>query len=136
MGYAAHRAWTTGTTSLDPGKVALAKHGATLFTIQLGLNLIWMPTFFVLERPIEATVDSLALLGTNAYLTYIWSQVDDVAALVMLPYLGWLGFATYLSVSSSYFLCSISMGLLEQAGCGYLNGWSFKHVPRKGDKEA
>jgi translocator protein len=98
MGYAAHRAWTTGITSLNPEKVSLAKQGATLFTIQLGLNLLWMPTFFILERPIEATADSIALLGTNVYLTYLWSKVDDVAALVMLPYVGWLSFATYLSV--------------------------------------
>jgi len=119
MGYAAHRAWSTGINSIDPEKVALTKQGATLYTIQLGLNLLWMPTFFVLERPIEATVDSVALLGTASYLTYIWSSVDEVAAWTMVPYLGWLGFATYLS-----------------GGCGYLNGWNFKNVPPKGDKAA
>jgi translocator protein len=71
-----------------------------LYTIQLGLNLAWMPLFFGLERPIEAAVDVVALLGTTGYLTYIWSQFDEVAAWVMVPYLGWLSFATYLSVSN------------------------------------
>jgi translocator protein len=69
-----------------------------LYTIQLGLNLAWMPLFFGLERPIEATVDVLALLGTTSYLTYIWSKVDEVAAWTMVPYLGWICFATYLCV--------------------------------------
>lgn len=58
------------------------KQGATLFTIQLGLNLIWMPLFFGLKRPIEATADIVALTGTVGYLTYVWSQVDTVAAWV------------------------------------------------------
>ena len=76
------------------------QQGATLYTIQLGLNLIWMPLFFGLKRPIEATVDIVALTGVTGYLTYIWSQVDPVAAWGIVPYVGWLSFATYLSVSA------------------------------------
>lgn len=60
-----------------------------------------MPLFFGLKRPIEATVDIVALTGVTGYLTYIWSKVDPVAAWGIAPYLGWLGFATYLSVSIS-----------------------------------
>ncbi|KAL9137622.1 MAG: hypothetical protein Q9175_001173 [Cornicularia normoerica] len=108
MGYSAYRAWDTGMSSLNPNVVAWTKQGATLFTIQLGLNLIWMPLFFRLKRPIEATADIVALTGVTGYLTYIWSKVDPVAAWCLAPYLGWLGFATYLS-----------------AGTGYLNGWAF-----------
>ncbi len=86
---------------MNPEVNALTMQGATLYTIQLGLNLIWMPLFFGLKRPVEATVDIVALTGVTAYLTYIWSGVDTVAAWGMVPYLGWLGFATYLSVRSS-----------------------------------
>ena len=67
-----------------------------------------MPLFFGLKRPIEATADIVALTGVTGYLAYIWSKVDPVAAWGIAPYLGWLGFATYLS-----------------AGTGYLNGWDF-----------
>jgi len=115
MGFASYRAWTSGTSSflgtqtLDLPKYEAAKLGATLYTIQLGLNLIWQPIFFGLLRPVPATVDIIALLGTTSYLTYVWSGIDDVATYLMLPYLGWLTFATYLSV-----------------GCGYLNNWDFK----------
>ncbi|KAA8573530.1 hypothetical protein EYC84_005115 [Monilinia fructicola] len=93
--------------SPPPKKHLLTKHGATLYTIQLGLNLIWTPLFFALKRPILATIDIVALTGTVSYLTYTWAQVDSVAAWALAPYLGWLGFATYLS-----------------AGVGYLNDWN------------
>jgi benzodiazapine receptor len=72
-----------------------------------------MPLFFSLKRPIAATVDIVALTGVTAYLTYIWGQVDEVAAWCLVPYLGWLSFATYLS-----------------AGCGYLNNWDFHSKER------
>ncbi|KAG9907949.1 TspO/MBR-related protein, partial [Aureobasidium melanogenum] len=113
MGYAAFRAWSTAMNSFDAKKVLLAKQGATLYTIQLALNLIWMPLFFSLKRPIAATVDIVALTGVTGYLAYIWGQVDEVAAWSLAPYLGWLSFATYLS-----------------AGCGYLNNWDFESRER------
>jgi len=107
MGYSAYRAYSTGmatTSSLESH--LLTKQGATLYTIQLGLNLVWMPLFFWAKRPIEATVDIVLLTGVTGYLTYIWGKVDTVSALALAPYLAWLGFATYLS-----------------AGVGYLNDW-------------
>ncbi|KAF2426461.1 TspO/MBR-related protein [Tothia fuscella] len=109
MGYASYRAWAAASQATDVQTVMDAKHGATLYTIQLGLNLIWMPLFFGFQRPIEATADIVALLGINGYLAYVWSGVDSVASWALIPYLGWLGFAAYLS-----------------AGCGYLNDWDFK----------
>jgi len=107
MGYSANRAWTTGhSPSASMTQRALTLQGATLYTISLGLNLAWMPLFFVAKRPIEATVDVVALLGTTSYLAYIWGQVDKVSAWCLAPYIAWLGFATYMS-----------------AGVGYLNDW-------------
>ncbi|KAL8956090.1 MAG: hypothetical protein Q9183_006418 [Haloplaca sp. 2 TL-2023] len=73
-----------------------------------------MPLFFGLKRPIEATADIAVLTGVTGYLTYLWSSIDSVAAWCMTPYLGWLGFATYLS-----------------AGTGYLNGWNFADKERE-----
>jgi len=107
MGYSAYRAYTTGMASLDPTEVELTRQGMTLYTVQLGLNLVWMPLFFGLKRPIEATVDIVALTGVTGYLAYTWGQVDSVAGWCLAPYLAWLGFATYLS-----------------AGVGYLNDWN------------
>ena len=85
--------------SFNPETRELTKQGATLYTIQLALNLLWMPLFFGLKRPIAATVDIVALTGLTGYLTYIWGQVDVVAGWALVPYMGWLSFATYLTVS-------------------------------------
>lgn len=67
-----------------------------------------MPLFFRFKRPIEATVDVVALTGIVGYLTYIWGSVDERAGWALVPYCAWLSFATYLS-----------------AGAGYLNNWNF-----------
>ncbi len=71
-----------------------------------------MPLFFKFKRPIEATVDIVVLTGVTGYLAYIWGQVDEVAGWALVPYLGWLGFATYLSVSSPY-IVTRSMYVME-----------------------
>ncbi|KAI9888641.1 MAG: hypothetical protein M1814_006581 [Vezdaea aestivalis] len=128
MGYTAYRAWTIGTSSINPNIVSLAKHGATLYTIQLGLNLAYMPLFFGLKRPVEATVDILALTGTVGYLAYVWGQVDEVSAWLLAPYLGWLGFASYLTASLPPHCSLVGAKFLKclQIGAGYLNQWNFK----------
>ena len=91
MGFAAYKAYSTGMSPLaSTEQHLLTKQGATLYTIQLGLNLIWMPLFFWAKRPIEATVDIVALTGVTGYLTYIWGQVDPVAGWALAPYLAWL----------------------------------------------
>jgi benzodiazapine receptor len=76
---------------------------ATLYTIQLGLNLIWTPLFFTFNRPIAAAADIITLGGTVSYLAYIWGQVDETSGWLLAPYLAWLGFATYLCVSRGLF---------------------------------
>lgn len=60
-----------------------------------------MPLFFTFKRPVEATVDIVALTGVAGYMTYVWSQIDEVSGYFLAPYIGWLSFATYLSVSLS-----------------------------------
>ncbi|KAK4105562.1 TspO/MBR-related protein [Parathielavia hyrcaniae] len=108
MGYAAYRAINIGTLPLNSTETILAaREGATLYTIQLGLNLAWMPLFYGLNRPVLATMDAAALFGINAYLAWLWgTKVDSVAGWLLAPYVAWLGFATYLSF-----------------GTGYLNDW-------------
>jgi benzodiazapine receptor len=76
------------------------QQGATLYTVQLGLNLIWMPLFFGYGKPAAATADIVTLTGTVGYLAYVWGQVDPVCGWLLAPYLAWLSFATYLSVSN------------------------------------
>ena len=99
MGFAAYRAWTRGINSFSPRTVDLTKQGATLYGVQLGLNLLFMPLFFHLKKPVAASVDIVALTGVAGYMTYIWGQVDEVAGYFLAPYVTWLGFASYITVS-------------------------------------
>jgi benzodiazapine receptor len=130
MGYSAYRAYETGMSPFSSTeKHLLTKQGATLYTIQLGLNLVWMPLFFVAKRPIEATVDIVVLTGVTGYLAYVWGQVDSTAGWALAPYLGWLGFATYLTVGVGYLVSdeccggSIMRGCLH--GCIYVLGTDY-----------
>ncbi|RPA89884.1 translocator protein [Choiromyces venosus 120613-1] len=107
MGYAAHRATALGLSSPNARIRTLALTGATLYSTQLALNLAWMPIFFGARQPALALVDIVALMGNVGCLAYVWKQCDPLAAWLMVPYLGWLGFATYLNV-----------------GVGVLNGWN------------
>ncbi|KAK6948575.1 hypothetical protein Daesc_010345 [Daldinia eschscholtzii] len=101
MGYAAHRVVTR-----SPSPFASTDDVRALYSVQLGLNLLWMPLFFGLRKPVLALADIVSLLGLNGYLTYLYFSVDSTAGWCQVPYMAWLGFATYLT-----------------AGVGYLNNW-------------
>lgn len=107
MGYASHHATSLASQSLLPAVHEANRAAQTLYTTQLGLNFIWMPLFFGLGRPATALGDMVLLIGNVSLLMANWWDGDRTAFWLMAPYLGWLGYATYLN-----------------AGVGYLNGWT------------
>ena len=68
-----------------------------MWSAQLGLNATWSPVFFGLRAPGLALVNIvllwLALLGT---VTAFFSR-RPLAGVLLLPYLGWVSFATALN---------------------------------------
>lgn len=68
-----------------------------LWGAQLALNGAWTPLFFGAKRKRAAFVDLLALLGVVAAYAETARKVDKPAAAIVLPYLGWLGFAGLLN---------------------------------------
>lgn len=68
-----------------------------LWGTQLGLNAAWSPTFFGAKSPRASLAIVVALLPTLASYIRCAAQVDRGAAALMLPYLAWSGFATYLN---------------------------------------
>jgi tryptophan-rich sensory protein len=64
---------------------------------QLALNAAWSPLFFGAHRPRAALADLIGTTTAVAKYTTAAAKVDRAAALTMIPYLGWLGFATYLN---------------------------------------
>lgn len=114
MGYASYRATTSGLLDPNPEIRSLALAGTTAYTCQLVLNLVWMPLFFGLRKPALALVDIVALTANVGSLAVLWAKWDPVAAYLMVPYLGWLGFATYIT-----------------AGVGVLNNWDISKLEDK-----
>lgn len=68
-----------------------------LWAAQLGLNGAWTPLFFGARRPKLALADLAALDAAATAYAAAAAEVDRTAALVVAPYLAWLGFATYLN---------------------------------------
>jgi tryptophan-rich sensory protein len=69
----------------------------SLFLGQLALNALWSYLFFGLQRPGLALLDIIALwLAILATLMAFWRS-HPPAGLLLLPYLLWVSFATYLN---------------------------------------
>jgi tryptophan-rich sensory protein len=90
MAYSAWRVWRS------PSSPARSR-ALQLWATQLGLNAAWSPTFFAAKKPRASLAIVAALLPTlGDYVRAAW-KVDRLSATVMLPYLGWTSFATYLN---------------------------------------
>ncbi|HEX4422266.1 MAG TPA: TspO/MBR family protein [Kofleriaceae bacterium] len=68
-----------------------------LWAGQLALNGAWTPLFFGARRPRSALVDIVALDAAAGMYADAAEKVDRTAALAIVPYLTWLGYATYLN---------------------------------------
>jgi len=72
--------------------------GYIFFCIQMLLNIIWSPAFFVLKNPLLALF-IVVLLDVFIILTiYRFYRVSKISAIVLIPYLLWTLFATYLNL--------------------------------------
>lgn len=91
MGYASYRIWLS---PADPGQKPKA---LTLYGIQLFLNFLWSPVFFRLEWRLAALFVLIAL-WLSVYLTFrAFTEIEERAGDLLLPYLLWVTFAGYLN---------------------------------------
>ena len=68
-----------------------------LFSSHYLLNLAWAPAFFGFKRLRLAQGISYAMLGTLVGVMHLFRKVSVQASALLLPYLCWLSFATYLN---------------------------------------
>jgi translocator protein len=68
-----------------------------LFLVQLLLNLTWSPLFFRAHQIDNALVLILLLFVLVAVTTFLFWRIRQMAGLLLLPYLAWLGFASALN---------------------------------------
>jgi len=87
MGVAAWRVW----------RVQRTGPALRLWGWQLAVNVMWTPVFFGLHSPRFALVIILTLLVLVAATIRVFLRIDRWAALLLLPYLGWSLYATYLN---------------------------------------
>ena len=85
--------------TLSEPRYLLARSALGIYTAQLGVNLLWTPLFFGRRNPRASLLDIGILGGLVAGMTLMFGEVDRVAGLLCLPYLAWIGFASYLNYS-------------------------------------
>ncbi|MCE6996639.1 tryptophan-rich sensory protein [Saccharothrix sp. S26] len=76
-----------------------ARRELVLFAVQLVLNAAWTPLFFAAGRYGLALVDIIALLVSIIALIVLFGREHRPAALLLVPYLAWVCFATALNAS-------------------------------------
>jgi benzodiazapine receptor len=83
-------------------RTALAAPTGTAMKLWVGqmlLNWLWSPVFFVAHALWPAAVVIVAMLAAIlAFIAVSW-RTDRTAALLFVPYAGWVSFATLLNVS-------------------------------------
>jgi len=91
LGIALFLVWRAGT---DDRRVRVA---IGLFAVQMAFNVAWTPVFFGLEalRPALGVIAILAVLIVATIVAF--DRVDRRAAALLVPYLAWVLFATYLN---------------------------------------
>ncbi len=75
------------------------KMGVAAFFVQLFLNAIWSIIFFGLHDPFWAFIDIVALWFAIVWTLAVFYKISKPAAYILLPYLFWVSFASYLNYS-------------------------------------
>jgi tryptophan-rich sensory protein len=92
MSVAAWRVWRRSEGSA-------ARTELTLYAAQITLNLFWSIVFFGLRNPALGLIDIVLLWSLLLTMQIRFFRADRIAALLWLPYLLWVSFATALNAS-------------------------------------
>jgi len=74
-----------------------AKLALTMYGVQLGLNALWSIIFFGLKQPGLAFAEIIVLLIFIIITTVLFWRISHVAGALMIPYIVWVSFASYLN---------------------------------------
>lgn len=67
------------------------------FVIQLCFNLLWTTLFFKLRKINYALIDIILIVVFTVLTIYHTYPIDKIASYILIPYLLWISFATYLN---------------------------------------
>ncbi len=65
---------------------------------QLAANALWSPVFFGLRSPALGLAAILLMLALVAATARVFHRIRPLAGALMLPYLAWVSYATYLNL--------------------------------------
>jgi tryptophan-rich sensory protein len=91
MGVSLFLLWKEGTEKPGVGAALV------FFGLQLGLNVLWSALFFGLQSPLLGLIEILALWLAILATIVLAYRVSRPAAYLLVPYLVWVSFATYLT---------------------------------------
>lgn len=74
-----------------------ARGALVLFALQLAVNLAWSFLFFGAQSPLLGLIDIALLVVLILLMLAAFWRIERLAALLNLPYLAWVGFATLLN---------------------------------------
>jgi len=97
MGYSSHLVARIAQETLSEPTYLLARHALGIYAVQLGVNFAWTPLFFGARNTRGGLLDLGMLVGLVAAMGWGFWRVDEVAGWLCLPYMCWIGFATYLN---------------------------------------
>ena len=83
--------WLTWRATDDP-------RPTVAWAVQMALNLVWTAVFFGLEAPWPGVVVIVALIAAIVITIVLARRVAPVGALLLVPYLLWVCFATALNI--------------------------------------
>jgi len=93
MGIAAGLVWSSA------GDATLKRRALVAYVLQLGLNMAWSLIFFGLKEPTLALVEIAVLWVAIVWCIRMFRPVHAVAAVLLVPYLLWVTFASVLNAA-------------------------------------
>ena len=96
MGVSAFLIWKIGWQN-NGVKIALA-----VFIIQLALNIAWSAVFFGMRSPIGGMIVIVMLLLAILLTIILSFKLSKISALLLVPYILWVGFASALNAAIVY----------------------------------
>lgn len=91
MGISFYLVWTS------PAPELKKKKAMGVWGLQLVLNLFWTIIFFNRHQIGWATIEILMLLVMICATLFAFASINRMAAWLLVPYLAWVGFASYLT---------------------------------------
>jgi len=91
MGIALYLVWSAKATPKTKNTALM------VFALQLALNAIWSIIFFGAHMTLLAFIEIILLWAAIAYTIVLFNKISRPAAYLLVPYILWVSFASYLN---------------------------------------